>query len=84
VKIGTGANVVTVDGIYFDGTITPVVPGMVIISQSGTDVGTSENGTIIGLGGNVGTTINYVVGIFVGILFGVTITAVWYNVYGIV
>jgi len=50
--------VVTVLGTYFVGTITAVVPGIVITSQSGTDVGTSVNGTITGLGGKVGTTIN--------------------------
>jgi len=61
------------DGTYLVGMITPVDPGMVTISQSGTFVGTSVHGTITGLGGKVGTTMNYVVGTPTGMLFGVTI-----------
>lgn len=53
--------------------MTPVVPGIVTISQSGTDVGTKLPGIITGDGGNVGTTTNYVVGNDHGIEFGVTI-----------
>jgi len=83
-NVGTGATVVTVDGRYLIGIITPVVPGIGITSHVGTVVGTLVNGMITGLGGNVGTTMYDVVGSDTGILFIVTITVVCYNVYGIV
>jgi hypothetical protein len=84
VGVGTGATVVTVDGTYLVGMITAVVCGMVIISHVGTDVGTSVYGIITGLGGKVGTTMTDDLGILVGMLFGVTITVVCYNVNGTV
>jgi len=83
-NVGTGATVVTVDGRYLVGIITPVVPGIGITSHVGTVDGTLVNGIITGLGGKVGTTMYDVVGNDTGILFGVTITVVCYKVYGIV
>jgi hypothetical protein len=68
-KVGT----VTIDdflivvGASYVGIITPVCYGMNTIDVKWTLVGTSVIGTITGLGGKVGTTINYVVGTLFGI-----------------
>jgi hypothetical protein len=82
--VGTGATVVTNVGTYLDGTITAVVPGIVTISQSGTDVGTLVIGTITGLGGKVGTTMNWLVGTPIGMLYGVTMTVLCCTLNGTV